>query len=83
MITMSLMREASRLFFFVGAMFVVLGMLLYFGVRPGGLPFRLGQLPGDIVHRTKNGLFYFPVVSCLVVSAIITLLAWLMSLIRK
>jgi hypothetical protein len=60
--------------------FIVFGVLLYFGTK---LPFRLGQLPGDIVHRTKNGLFYFPVVSCLVVSAIITLLAWLMSLVRK
>lgn len=77
---MSFAREIGRLFVFVGAMFIALGVLLYFGAK---LPFRLGQLPGDIVHRTKNGLFYFPVVSCLVVSAIITLLAWLMSLIRK
>ncbi len=71
------------MFVFIGAMFIVLGVLLYFGVRPGGLPFRLGQLPGDIVHRTKNSVFYFPVVSCLVVSAIITLLAWLITQIRK
>ena len=77
---MSIAREIGRLFVFVGAMFIALGVLLYFGAK---LPFRLGQSPGDIVHRTKNGLFYIPVVSCLVVSAIITLLAWLMSLIRK
>jgi len=70
-------REVGRLFFFVGGIFIAIGMLLYFGAK---LPFRLGQLPGDIVHRSKNGLFYFPVVSCLVVSAIITLVAWLMSL---
>lgn len=80
---MDVIRETGRLFIFIGAMFIALGILLYFGVRPGGLPFRLGQLPGDIVHRAKNGQFYFPVVSCLVVSAIITLLAWLMSPIRK
>ena len=77
---MDVIRETGRLFVLAGAMLIVLGVLLYFGTK---LPFRLGQLPGDIVHRTKNGLFYFPVVSCLVVSAIITLLAWLMSLIRK
>ena len=70
-------REVGRLFFFVGGIFIAIGMLLYFGAK---LPFRLGQLPGDIVHRTKNGLFYFPVVSCLLVSAIITLVAWLVSL---
>lgn len=74
---MGAIRETGRLFVFIGAMFIVLGVLLYFGAK---LPFRLGRLSGDIVHRTKNGVFYFPVVSCLVVSAIITLLAWLMSL---
>ncbi len=80
MFPMSVLREAGRMFIFIGAMFIALGVLLYFGAR---LPFRLGHLPGDIMYRTKNGLFYFPIVSCLVVSAIITLLAWLMSLIRK
>lgn len=80
---MDVIRETARLFVVVGAMLIVFGILLYFGVRPSGLPFRLGHLPGDIIHRTKNGLFYFPVVSCPLVSAIITLLAWLMSLIRK
>ncbi|MBI1738072.1 MAG: DUF2905 domain-containing protein [Acidobacteria bacterium] len=74
---MAVIRETGRLFIFIGAMFIASGVLLYFGAK---LPFRLGQLPGDIVHRTKNGLFYFPIVSCLVVSAIITLLAWPMSL---
>jgi uncharacterized membrane protein required for colicin V production len=74
---MGVIRETGRLFVFIGAMFIALGVLLYFGAK---LPFRLGHLPGDIVQRTKNGLFYFPVVSCLVVSAIITVLAWLMSL---
>ena len=74
---MGLLRETGRMFVIVGAMFVALGVLLYFGAK---LPFRLGHLTGDIVHRTKNGLFYFPVVSCLLVSALITLIGWLVSL---
>ncbi len=77
---MGAFREASRMFIFIGAMFIALGVLLYFGAK---LPFRLGRLPGDIVHRTKNGLFYFPIVSCLLVSAIITVLAWIASHIRR
>ncbi|MCL5286688.1 MAG: DUF2905 domain-containing protein [Acidobacteria bacterium] len=77
---MGIFREMGRMFILIGVLFIAIGLLLFFGAK---LPFRLGQLPGDIVHRTKNGLFYFPVVSCLVVSAVITLLAWLMSLIRK
>jgi hypothetical protein len=74
---MGMIRETGRLFVVIGAMFIALGVLLYFGAK---LPFKLGHLPGDIVHRTRNGLFYFPVVSCLVVSAFITALAWLISL---
>ena len=74
---MGVIRETGRVLVVIGAMFIALGVLLYFGAK---LPFRLGHLPGDIVHRTKNGLFYFPVVSCLLVSAILTVLAWLMSL---
>ena len=77
---MGFVRETGRLFVFVGAMFIALGVLLYFGAK---LPFRLGHLSGDIVHRTKNGLFYFPIASCLVVIAIITVLAWLAAQIRK
>ncbi len=77
---MGILRETGRLFIFIGAMFLTLGGLLYFGAK---LPFQLGRMPGDIAHRTKNGLFYFPVVSCLVVSAMITLLAWVVSHVRK
>ncbi|MBI1750521.1 MAG: DUF2905 domain-containing protein [Acidobacteria bacterium] len=77
---MGVIRETGRLFVLVGAMFIAVGVLLYFGAK---LPFRLGHLPGDIVHRTKNGVFYFPVVTCLLLSAIITLLSWLMSLMKR
>jgi hypothetical protein len=76
-------RELGRMLVIVGAVFVALGFLLYFGVRSGGLPFRLGRLPGDIVIQGKNTKFYFPVVTCLVVSGIITLLAWLIAQIRR
>lgn len=77
---MGVAREAGRFLIFIGAMFIALGVLLYFGAR---LPFRLGQLPGDIVYRTKSGLFYFPFVSCLVLSAAITVLAWIVAHIRR
>jgi hypothetical protein len=43
-----------------------------------GLP--LGRLPGDIVVRRGNSTFYFPVVTCIVVSLVLTLL---MSLLRR
>jgi hypothetical protein len=50
--------------------------LLTLGER---LPIRFGRLPGDIVIRGKNGTFYFPVVTCLLVSVVLTILGWLFS----
>lgn len=37
----------------------------------------LGRLPGDIAWRGKNGAFYFPWVTCLVLSLLGTLLLWI------
>jgi len=36
-------------------------------------------LPGDIEIRGKNGVFYFPLVTCLVISAILSLVMWLIN----
>ena len=58
----------------------LVGAVLYFGAR---LPFRLGRLPGDIVHRGEHTTFYFPVVTCLVVSVVISFLLWLISNLRR
>jgi hypothetical protein len=55
---------------------IVLGVVVTLGER---LPIRLGRLPGDIVIRGKNGTFYFPLVTCLILSLILTLLSWLFS----
>jgi len=38
----------------------------------------LGRLPGDVVYRRGNFTFYFPVVTCVVLSLLITLVMWLM-----
>ena len=37
----------------------------------------LGRLPGDIRVETASGGFYFPIVTCLVISGILSLLLWL------
>jgi hypothetical protein len=58
----------------VGILLVAAGVLLTLGDR---LPLKLGRLPGDIVVRGKNGVFYFPIVTCLIVSAVLSLVLWL------
>jgi len=64
----------------LGGLLVVIGAVLYFGWR---LPFRLGRLPGDIVHRGEHATFYFPIVTCLVLSLALSLLFWLFSHFRR
>ncbi|MGH9558122.1 MAG: DUF2905 domain-containing protein [Bryobacteraceae bacterium] len=64
----------GRLLILAGVVLIVLGLLVIFS---GRLPMRLGRLPGDIVIRGKNGAFYFPIVTCLILSAILTIASWL------
>jgi Protein of unknown function (DUF2905) len=74
------LRELGRTLLLFGALLVLVGALLYFG---GKLPFRLGRLPGDIVRRGEHTTFYFPIVTCLVLSAAFSLLFWLVGHFRK
>jgi hypothetical protein len=73
-------RELGRTLLVLGALLVFIGAFLYFGAK---LPFRLGRLPGDIVHRGEHTTFYFPIVTCLVLSAAFSLLLWLFGHLRK
>ena len=73
-------RELGRVLLIIGAALVVAGALLYFS---GRLPFCLGRLPGDISVEGKHGSFYFPVVTCIVLSVILSALFWLISYPRR
>ena len=74
------LRELGRTILVLGGFLVVVGALLYFG---GKLPFRLGRLPGDIVYRGEHTTFYFPIVTCLLLSVALSLLSWLFGNLRK
>jgi hypothetical protein len=73
-------RELGRTLLIMGAISVVVGGLFFFGVR---LPFRLGRLPGDVVHRGEHTTFYFPIVTCLVISVVVSILLWFFSNLRR
>jgi hypothetical protein len=60
----------------LGLLVAALGVLISIGER---LPFRLGHLPGDIIIRGKNSVFYFPLVTCLLISAVLSLVLWLIN----
>jgi hypothetical protein len=61
----------------VGKLLIVLGLVIAgIGLLVHlGLP--LGRLPGDVVIRREHSTFYFPIVTCIVISVILTLAAWL------
>jgi len=63
----------SRLLILLGLVLVAAGVLWPWVSRLG-----LGRLPGDIAIKTGHGGFYFPIVSCLVVSAVLSLIFWLL-----
>jgi Protein of unknown function (DUF2905) len=72
-------RELGRTLLILGVLLVLLGAFFYFG---GKLPFRLGRLPGDIVHQGEHTTFYFPIVTCALLSVALSLLFWLISRFR-
>ena len=67
------MPEIGRVLLVVGGVLVVLGLVLTFA---GRVPF-VGRLPGDVVYRRGNFTFYFPIVTSIVLSLILTALLWL------
>jgi hypothetical protein len=64
----------GRTLIVVGLIVIALGVLISLGER---LPIRLGRLPGDIVLRGKHSVFYFPIVTSLLLSALLSLILWL------
>jgi hypothetical protein len=63
----------GRMLIALGIILVGVGVLLTFA---GRLPFRLGRLPGDLLIQGKNSTFYFPLVTCLILSALFSIVMW-------
>jgi membrane protein implicated in regulation of membrane protease activity len=70
------MRDLGKMLAILGGGVMVVGLVLWsgFGAR------WLGRLPGDIRIERGNTAFYFPIVTCLIVSIVLTLL---LSLFRR
>jgi len=66
----------GRTLIVAGLVLLALGMIVTVSDK---LPIRLGRLPGDIVIRGRNSTFYFPLVTCLLISVVLSFLTWLFS----
>jgi len=73
--------QLGKFLLIAGVVLAALGLLIMAGVRFSF--FGLGRLPGDIAYKGKHATFYFPVVTCLLLSAAVTLLFWLISFLTK
>jgi hypothetical protein len=58
----------------IGVVLVVVGLLWPWISRLG-----LGSLPGDVMVERGQFSFYFPIVTCLIISVVISLILWLLN----
>jgi hypothetical protein len=68
------MNEIGKWLVVTGLLIVAVGLFFWFGPK---IPW-LGRLPGDIVVERPTFKFYFPLATCVLVSLLLTLLAWLL-----
>ncbi len=73
--------QVGKFLVIAGVVMVAAGLLLMAGAKFDF--WGLGRLPGDIAYKGKNTTIYFPIVTCLVVSVVLTLLFWLISMLRR
>ncbi|MGB8368408.1 MAG: DUF2905 domain-containing protein [Limisphaerales bacterium] len=66
------MNDLGKFLMIAGLVMAAVGALLWSGVGKGWL----GRLPGDINYSKGDFSFHFPIVTCLILSALLTLLLW-------
>lgn len=74
--------QIGKLTAIAGIALVAVGALLMAGSRLGVLG-GLGKLPGDIAYKGRNVSFYFPVVTGLLLSVLVTFVLWLISFLKR
>ena len=74
------MSGLGKLLMVFGAVVLVVGVLLTFA---GRLNLPLGRLPGDLVYRGKNTVFYFPLATSILISIVLSLVFYLIGHFRR
>ncbi len=73
------MGDLGRMLVFVGGLLLVIGVVLIFA---GKVNLPIGRLPGDIVYRGKNTTFYFPLMTSILLSIILSLVLYFVNRMR-
>jgi uncharacterized membrane-anchored protein YitT (DUF2179 family) len=64
------MHDVGKFLMIIGAVVLLLGFILWSGLAPKWL----GRLPGDIRVEREHGAFYFPIVTCIIISIVLSLI---------
>jgi len=72
--------DIGKLLMFLGGTIVIVGLILVLLGRTN-LPF--GRLPGDIVYRGKNSVFYFPLATSILLSVVLSILLYVVGGFRR
>jgi len=72
-------RDLGKIIVLIGVITTLVGLLMWGGFAPKWL----GRLPGDIRIEREHSAFYFPIVTCIVVSIALSLLLSLFSIFRR
>lgn len=65
---MNPLNSVGKIFIIIGLVFIVIGIIVALNIK---IPW-IGRLPGDIYIQRKNFSFYFPLTTCLLISAILS-----------
>jgi hypothetical protein len=77
--TFWVVRELGKFLVVIGVIATLVGLVMWSGFAPKWL----GRLPGDIRIEREHSSFYFPIVTCVVVSIVLSLLFSLFSIFRR
>ena len=73
------MRELGKLVVIIGLVTTFVGLVMWSGLAPKWL----GRLPGDIRIEREHSAFYFPIVTCIILSIVLSLLLSIFSIFRR
>jgi hypothetical protein len=63
-------RELGKVLVLFGGIILLLGLILWSGFAPKWL----GRLPGDIRIEREHSAFYFPIVTCIIISIVLSVI---------
>jgi Protein of unknown function (DUF2905) len=73
------MRDLGKFILIIGVIMTLVGLVMWSGFAPKWL----GRLPGDIRIEREHSVFYFPIVTCIILSVVLSLLLSIFSMFRR